>query len=304
MAGWLVWRSRSIRAKAELLVPLALVAAALAPLALEQAENQGTADFDQGGIARRLAVTVAQFTVGENPPVPSADAVNLAFRSAGALVAILAAVGFVLALRSQWRPEATRLMAAIGFAAIAVPACLALAGLDFYNGRNAMFALVPLLAVSAVGFAAPLDNGNRLGRAALAAVLVIQVGVVVAVTQEAGLQRPDWRSASNAIGQLRADDVVLAPRAGDDPLEYYLDAPDASGSPIRARRLFVVSGPFDDDEVPDVVEAPPNGFRLVRETRLEGMRVYLLETHAASPPAIDWRREAPSATAVLVAPAS
>ena len=303
MAGWLAWRSRGIRPRAELLVPLFLIGVALALLASEQAVNKGgTPDFGQGGIGRRLAVTVAQFTVGENPPVSSADGVDFAFRSAGVLVALLASIGFVLAIRSQWRPEATRLMAAIGVAGVAVPACLALAGLDFYNGRNAMFALVPLLAVVAVGFAAPRDNGSGLGRAALAAVLVIQAGVVIAVTQEPGLQRPDWRGAGAAIGHLRPDDAVLAPRASDDPLKLYLGAFDVGRSPIHAKRVFVVSGPLEEDEVPEIVEAPPKGFQPVGETRLDGIRIYRLQTRAARPPAIDWREHEPSATAVLVPP--
>jgi hypothetical protein len=194
-------------------------------------------------------------------------------------------------------------MAAIGFAGVAIPACLALAGLDFYNGRNAMFALVPLLSVVAAGFVAPPGNSSRLGRAALIAVLVIQAGVVIAVTQEAGLQRPDWRSATAAIGHLRPDDAVIAPRASDDALKFYLGAFDVGRSPIRARRVFVLSGPFDEDEVPEIVEAPPKDFQPAWETSVDGIRIYRLRTRAARPPAIDWRQQAQSATAVLVAPA-
>ena len=302
MAGWLAWRCRGIRAKAELLVPLALVAAALAVLAYEQAVNKGDRGFEQGGIARRLAVTVAQFTVGENPPVPSGDGVDLAFRGAGVLVVILAATGFVLGMRSRWRPEVTRVMAATGLAGVVIPACLALAGIDFYNGRNVMFALVPLISVMAVGFAAPLGNGSRLRYAALAAMLVIQVGVVIAVTQEAGLQRPDWRSASAAIEDLQPGDAVLAARSSDDALAFYLGARDAGESPIQATRVFVVSGPFDEDQVPEVVEAPPDGYRLARQTDLEGIHIYVLRTKAARPPAINWGPQ--SASAVLVAPAA
>ena len=71
-------------------------------------------------------------------------------------------------------------------------------------------------------------------------------------------------------------------------------------APIQARRVFVVSGPFDDDEVPDVVEAPPDGYRLARQTSLESIDIYLLRTKAARLPAISWGPHGPSA--VLVAP--
>jgi hypothetical protein len=74
-------------------------------------------------------------------------------------------------------------------------------------------------------------------------------------------------------------------------------------SPIRARRVFVLSGPFDEDEVPEIVEAPPKDFQPAWETSVDGIRIYRLRTRAARPPAIDWRQQAQSATAVLVAPA-
>lgn len=301
MAGWLAWRSRGVRPKAELLVPLAIVGGAMAVLAQEQAVNKGgTPDFGQGGIVRRLAVTVAQFTVGENPPVPSGAGVDLAFRAAGVFVAILAVTGFVLALRSHGRAEATRVIAATGVAGVAVPASLALAGLDFYNGRNAMFALLPLISVVALGFAASRGSAGGVRWPALPTMLVIQLAVVVAVTQEPGLQRPDWRSASAALEDLRPGDAVLAARSSDDPLAFYLDTEDVTRLPVRVKRMFVVTGPFDDDEVPDVVEAPPDGYELARETSLEGIRIYLLSTEAARPPAIDWNELGHDAGPVLL----
>ena len=178
MAVSLLLRAPRSRPTWAALAALVIFAAALLPLAYVQAATKqgGEADFGQGDIVRRLAVTVAQFTVGENPTIPGAQTVDTTFRAAGVVVAALVLAGLLLALHARAQRPAARLAVALAACGVLIPALLAVAGFDFYNGRNAMFALVPLLAAVAVGFACPPDRLRRRAHAALAALVAGAVG--------------------------------------------------------------------------------------------------------------------------------
>jgi 4-amino-4-deoxy-L-arabinose transferase-like glycosyltransferase len=302
MAVSLLLRAPRSRPTWAALAALVIFAAALLPLAYVQAATKqgGEADFGQGDIVRRLAVTVAQFTVGENPTIPGAQTVDTTFRAAGVVVAALVLAGLLLALHARARRPAARLAVALAACGVLVPALLAVAGFDFYNGRNAMFALVPLLAAVAVGFACPPDRLRRQAHAGLAALVAVQLGVVLAATQLPTLQRSDWRAAAAMIGALRPGEVVLPPAGGDDPLRLYLDAVNAPEAGVPATRAIVVSDLAEG--TPEIVEHPPEGFILDSSAEHDGIGLYRLTSERARRPiSADWRTAAPESTAVLVA---
>jgi 4-amino-4-deoxy-L-arabinose transferase-like glycosyltransferase len=299
-AIWLLVRGPRSRPLWAAALGLAITLGALAPLALTQAMEQGgTADFDQGGIARRLVVTVAQFTVGENPPVESPFPTDLLFRTAGVLVAALAAAAVALAFRSgASRRRGAALGLALAAAGVGVPAAAAVAGLDFYNGRNAMFAIVPLLIATAAGLTAAVRGVAALG----AAILGLQLAVVIAANLVPGLQRPDWRGLAERLGPLRPGDAATAPPTGDDPLRLYLDAYPMGPNGAQVARLTLVSYKPYQSAVPDLVREPPPGFTLTRTFRHDSFRVDVLAADRPRRMFPDTRERVAGATALLVPP--
>jgi len=298
-AVWLLVRrprSRPLWAGA---LGLAITLAALAPLAWTQADaHGGDADFDQGGIARRLAVTVAQFTVGENPPVESPFPTDLLFRTAGVLVAALVLAAVALALRSgdASRRRGAALGLALAAAGVGVPAAAAVIGLDFYNGRNAMFAIVPLFIATAAGLTAARRGVVAMG----AAIVGLQLAVVVAANLVPGLQRPDWRGLAERLGPLRPGDAATAPVTGDDPLRLYLEAHSMGPDGAQVARLILISYEPYQSGVPDLVREPPSGFALTRTFEHDSFRVDVLAADRPRRMFPDTRERVAGATAVLV----
>ena len=300
-AAWmLVRRPRSRPIWAAAAGPVVTLAA-LAPLAWEQAVSKGgDADFGEGGLPRQVAVTVARFTVGENPVIPSPFPVDALFRTAGVIVAALGVTAIVVALRSEGasRRRGAALGVGLGATGVGLPVAAALVGLDFYSGHNALFALVPLLMAVAAG----LTAGNRRVAAMGAIIVALQLAVVVAANLEPGLQRPDWRGLVERLGPLREGDVVTAPRTGDDPLRFYLGAHSMPSDGGQVRRLVIVSFEPYESGMPDIVQDPPVGFTVTRAFGHDSFRVHVL---SGGPP----RRMRPSyirdrangATAALVA---
>ncbi len=277
--AWLLWRRRRSRPIWAAAAGVVLAVVALAPLAWEQAEARDTAEFGEGGLVRQLAVTIARFTVGENPPVTSPFPVDALFRVAGIVVAALVLAAVILALRSEDAPRRQGAALGVALAAMGVglPVAAALFGVDFYNGRNALFAVVPLLLAVAAGLTVPARGAAAVG----AVIVALQLAVVVAANVEPGLQRPDWRGLVERLGPLRAGDVVTAPRTGDDPLRYYLGAQSMSPLGEQVRRLVIVSFEPYENGVPDIVKDPPAGFTLTREFQHDSFRVRVL--NAARP---------------------
>jgi hypothetical protein len=303
MAVWLVVRHRSRRGPRVAVAALGLATVALAPLAYAQAVSKATVSFAEGGLPRRVAVTAAAFAVGENPPVPDASWLTVAFRATGVLVLGLAAGAVVLALRApdDHAREGARLAFVVAAAGVLAPIGLAIVGLDFYNERNVVFALVPLLVVTAAGTARP--DRRILGASLLGAVAALQLWVVVADVTASGLQRPAWRRLAGRIGRLRPDEAVVAPRTGDDPLAFYLHAARMPKAGSRVRMIRIVDYAPYSDGTPEAVRRPPAGFRATGPRRLGPFSLYALSSprpRRISPDAV--RREIAGADAVLVPP--
>jgi len=191
-------------------------AAALFPLALEQ-RAFGHADW----IARtplplRILRAPADLLVGFDAPQVAA---------VGAVAVALAAAGGWLAWKRVWAPAERRgvaLAAAVGAAAVALPAALAAVGVDYFDSRNVIEAIVPLTIAIAAGFAVPRSRG---GAAAACALCALSLFVVVATMREPKYHSEDWRAAARALGDdgrsVRV--VVVTPgQAGRKPLMVYL----------------------------------------------------------------------------------
>jgi 4-amino-4-deoxy-L-arabinose transferase-like glycosyltransferase len=233
-ALWLLWR-HSRRAEANAAVgALVLAGAALLPLLLAQRGNPYDIAGESVGI--RLLQLPKQFLLGYRGPL----AVPL-----GLLGAALVLGGAWLLLRHvDWRTRERALgVATIGALGVLIPVLAALVGTDYLNARNALPALVPLLAALGVAYGA--SQARAAGAALLAGLCALSIAVVIAVAADREYQRPDWAGLADALGETgepRA--LVVTPANGVLALRYYrpgLETMDAGGAGVSAVEVVTVA---------------------------------------------------------------
>lgn len=263
---------------------------ALLPLALGQLENPRW--ITESGLASRLAQIPAIFLIGFEVPVP------LAF-AAAAVAATAAGVAVWLLLRrtTPGNRERGLLAGGIGAAVVAVPAVLALLGLDYIVYKNVIVAVLPLTLGGAVGLTA--ERAGRLGLGAFAVLLTLSTTIAVATLWEPKYHREDWRRAADAIGTTggrRA--VVVTPLDGALPLELYLGASRQTGADaaLLVDEVAVVAGArrplgsIDEPATPrPPTPAPPSPAFAVAE-RLETDRFTLIRYRSGRPRSMSLER--------------
>lgn len=210
---WLLWRHPRRSAVVAATAALALVAAALLPLLLEQRGNP----YDIAGesVALRLLQIPKQFLLGYRGPLAL---------PVGLLGGMLIAGGVWLLLTRAERAVRDRalLVGAIGLGGITLPLAGAVLGADYLNARNLIPALVPLATALAAGFAAVAPRRSQLGWLLLGALCALSLVVVGAVATSARYQRPDWKGLAAALGRSDEDRaLVITPANGALPLRYY-----------------------------------------------------------------------------------
>ena len=244
---------------------IALVAAALAPLALAQQGSDRRDGFADLSLAGRVAEVGLDYSASEDPdPLagsPRVDRVQIVAGVGG--VALLA--GACLLLWRRGIPEERRsgvFVLVVVLGGIGVPALLAVVGLDFFKPRNLVAGVVPLLLLGALGFGA--SRAGRLGLAGVAASCLMFAGVVGAFNASEEMQREDWRRAAEVVGPADGQRLLAIPKNGDDPLLYYLGSERFLGRPSRegvaVRSVVVVS-------TTDRID-PPSGFQIRERTRV------------------------------------
>ena len=245
----LLWHAAAGRRAALAGVGIATVAAlALAPLAV--AQRDGRVDWVSDTPLRTRTTDVAKHWVA-GPFGSPLDAAVLA----GLLLAV---AGVTLALlRHPSRPVvATAAVAAI---AVAGPVALAVVGPDYALDRYLVGALVPLLALAAVGLAA--GRASLLAAGALAA-LFAAFTIDIALDEE--LQREDWRTVAERLEGSPPVLIVTTPD-GDPPLRWYLKATPAAATAPSGRVAAVGSWRFGR---PRPAAPQPAGLPLERRTEL------------------------------------
>ncbi len=218
-----VWLLVALRARWRLVLPaLAGVGAAglaLLPLANSQTNPTHIGWIENSPLSERLWETAVSFLVGETGHV-----IAEAPRERYALVPIIL-VAVALALlawrgsRRERRGAALGLVLGLGVAALTAVA--ALAGKDYVVERNLLPALVPLLAVAAIGFATA--GARRLGLLLAVALCAYWLALAVHITQTPNLQRPDFRTVTEALGAPdNGRRAIVTWKLAADPVRYYL----------------------------------------------------------------------------------
>lgn len=217
-ALWLLARHRR-----EALGGLGIVLAAgllLAPLALHQMSQGHVEWISQYTLARRLWEGAMTFVVGE-----TGDVIARTDHALPALLPLLVAVlGVVLLIAKARKPDwrAAGRMAAIAGATIGAPVLLALLapGKDYVLGRNLLPALVPLLVLLAI--ATTMPGARRRGAALLAVLAAYSVAFCVLASFSPALQRPDWKSVADRLGEPTGPRVMVTWTLGQASLRHYL----------------------------------------------------------------------------------
>ncbi len=210
------------RAAAVAIVPIALTAALLVPIALQQADHAHAGWIADQPLGERLERAGAKLVGSDNGDEHGArlpGPIPLGVPSALAL----AAPALLL-----WRgdPDERRgagLAALVGGIALVLPLLLGLLGKDYLDGRNLLPVFVPLIVLLAAGFG--VRRSGRLGLALAPAFCLCSLAFTVEIDRTARLQREDLRNAAAEVGALHPGEVVIAERyAAGWPLRYYLDA--------------------------------------------------------------------------------
>ncbi len=221
-ALWLVLRAPGRRERAAALALPALAAAALAPLALDQRENDRAAFITGSDLLTRLAQLPKQFLVGYDAPLEPLLIAVTALAALGGFVGLAALLTGRIAAPPSARSESARL-AALTAAALALPVLAAIAGEDHLITRNVLFALPLAAALVGAGLAAVARSVPRPAALALGAACAAGLVAVVGVARSAELQRDDWRGAVRALGPVSAPRLIVAtPGAALETLRYYL----------------------------------------------------------------------------------
>lgn len=263
-AAWLLIAMRHRwRAVLPAVAAVALVGLALLPLISAQVNPQHIGWIDGMPLSSRFFQTGVSFLAGETGHViaePPRERYALWPAIAIGIAALL------LILRGSQRERRAALPPlAVGLGVVLLAAGAALAGRDYVVERNLLPALVPLLVVAAIGFAA---GAPRRAGAVFAMVLcAFWLGFAVYVARTPNLQRPDFRELAERLGPARGPRAIVGWKLAADPLRFYL----AGG----ARRIY--KGEVALREI-DVIKKPiskrrtvilPRSFHQVERVRLE-----------------------------------
>jgi mannosyltransferase len=241
-----LWLLVVLRARWRVVLPsLAAVAAAglaLLPLANAQTNPTHIGWIENSPLGERFWEVGASFLIGETGHVIAEGP-----RDRYALVpVILVVVGLVVAAGWGGRRErrGAGLGLALGLGVLASTAVAALVGKDYVVERNLLPALVPLLAGVASGFAAA--GARRLGLLLTVALCAYWLAFDVHVTQTPNLQRPDFRTVTEALGPPGGRRAIVTWKLAADPVRYYLhdEATRMYGGSERIREIAVLRKPL------------------------------------------------------------
>ncbi|HEV7563233.1 MAG TPA: glycosyltransferase family 39 protein [Solirubrobacterales bacterium] len=220
------------------ILPIVLAAALLVPIAREQTANAHVSWISQQPLDQRLERAGAKLLGADNGdehgsrqpgPIPLGVPVALA----------LAALALLLWRGDRDERRGAGIAALVGGGAAAIPLLLALLGADYFDGRNLLPAMMPLLIVLGAGFG--VRRAGRVGLALAAAFCLCSLAFTIEIDRLPRLQREDLRNAAAEVGSLSPGMAVVTSRyAGSQPLRYYLEAQIATKALPPLREIDLV----------------------------------------------------------------
>ncbi len=287
-----LWLITALRARWRVVLPAVAAAGAaglaLLPLANSQTNPTHIGWIENSPLAERFWETAVSFLVGETGHV-----IAEAPRERYALVPIIL-VGLslaLLALRGERRERRGAVLGlALGLGIAALTAIAALVGKDYVVERNLLPALVPLLAVVAIGFA--VGSARRLGVFFAVALCAYWIAFDVHVTQTPNLQRPDFRTVTDALGPPGGRRAIVTWKLAADPVRYYLHdrAVRMYGGEERIREIAVLRKPLVTGQT---VSLPPS-FHQVGRVRADRLTLNVYYSKRPVPIQFDTLRNLPT----------
>jgi hypothetical protein len=263
-AAWLLF---ALRDRWRVVLPaiggVVMVGLALIPLIDGQVNPTHIGWIDHSPLPSRLWETAVSFLIGETGHVIAEPPRERYALIPVALICI--ALVLVLARGSKRERKGAGLGLVVGLGVALLASAAALAGKDYVVERNLLPALVPLLAAAAIGFAA--DGARRVGLVLAVVLCAYWLAFDVHVTQTPNLQRPDYRSLTEALGPAKRPRAVVTWKLAADPVEFYLDD--------SAQRMYSGTEPLAEVDVaskPLVAGRPvrlPRSFHAVQRLRLD-----------------------------------
>jgi mannosyltransferase len=231
--------------------PIALMAAALAPLAIHQ--NDGRANYIalySGSLPYRLAQFMKQDIVGFAQPI------KIVLSLIGCLLVALA--GWLLLWRTSRRERsAVAMPLAVALAGVVLTVLTAVLVTDYVNTRNLLPTWPALAVVVGTGFGAA--RAGRLGLVGLAALSALSVGCITSVIVVPGYHRDDWRGAARALGPATAPRAIVSDVVANDSLAPYargVSLYPPAGMPIREADVIWLDRHALDSPLPPVSTLP------------------------------------------------
>ncbi|MGC1166862.1 MAG: glycosyltransferase family 39 protein [Solirubrobacterales bacterium] len=287
-----LWLIVALRGRWRAVLPAigAVVAAGLALLPLVNAQTNPThiGWIENSPLGERLWETGVSFLVGETGHV-----IAQAPRDRYALVPlVLVAVALTLvgARGSRRERRGAALGLVLGLGVLALTAVAALVGKDYVVERNLLPALVPLLAVVAVGFAAA--GARRLGILFAVSLCTYWLAFDVHVTRTPNLHRPDFRTVTEALGPPGGRRAIVTWKLAADPVRYYLreKAVRMYGGEERIREIAVLRKPLVTGQL---VTLPPS-FHQVGRLRADRLTLNTYFSKRPVPIRFDTLRDLPT----------
>ncbi len=237
-AALLLWGARGRRRVAAAVATVALAAALLAPIALEQAENAHAGWIAAQPLGQRLERAGAKLVGDDNGnehgarqpgPIPLGVPAALA----------LAALALLLWRGDELERRGAGVAALVGGAGVALPLLLGALGADYLDGRNLLPVFAPLIVVLGAGFG--VRRAGRAGLGLAAAFCLCSLVFALEIDRLPRLQREDLRNAAAEVGPLRPGKAVVTIRyAVNQPLRHYLGGDFAAGSLPPLREIDLV----------------------------------------------------------------
>jgi mannosyltransferase len=217
----------------------------LAPLLLHQASYAHAEWISNFSLWHRLWETGLTFALGE-----TGDIIAQVEHPLLMLVPVLAAIAGLLLLftgGSEGERRAARISLTLAAVTVIVPLVIGLldSSKDYVLARNLLPALVPLLVAVAVGFSLP--SARRRGAALAAILIAYSLGFSLWASVSPALQRPNWESVADAIGEPTGPRAMVTWTLGQASLRYYLSTGGIQVQPSDGYRWWVGEIDFISD---------------------------------------------------------
>jgi hypothetical protein len=289
-ALWLLMRAPARRQVVIACAALALVGAALLPLALEQRSTGNTAYIADIGFGQRAKEVPKKFVVGEQAsPGDYGTAIERA--KWPALLLALTAAGLAVARTEGRERSGAAVAAGLAGAGLAMPLLLKVMGLDYVAAYNLQELWVPAAIAAAAGLGA--RRARRLGIGAAVALCAIGVGVVVKIATDPDLQRYDYRGLASYLRTQAPTAIVVTPDNSLTPIAAYVKGVDYLPPGTRVNFVYIVGMHSQDESTrarafdPAYRPALPG---LKQAGRIDGKRFTVIAFRSARPVPVDLRR--------------